>query len=72
MIKLNPIADNDPLLNQSKLLYALEQTVRYAEENNGIGLTQTKLFNRKFAHWAHRISTGPHIQRKSCCGSKRC
>lgn len=51
MIKLNPIADNDPLLNQSKLLYALEQTVRYAEENNGIGLTQTKLFNRKFAHW---------------------
>ena len=51
MIKLNSIPDDDPLLDQSKLLYALEQTIRYAEENGGIGLTQTKLFNRKFAHW---------------------
>jgi hypothetical protein len=51
MIKLNPLADNDPLLDQSKLLHALEQTIRYAESNDGIGLTQTKLFNRKFAHW---------------------
>ncbi|MEP3892449.1 MAG: hypothetical protein ABJN52_00385 [Litorimonas sp.] len=51
MIKLNQLADDDPLLDQSKLLYVLEQTIRYAEENDGIGLTQTKLFNRKFAHW---------------------
>ena len=51
MIKLKSIADDDPLLDQSKLLYALEQTIRHAEENGGIGLTQTELFNRKFAHW---------------------
>ena len=51
MIKLNPLADDDPLLNSSKLFYALERTIRYAEDNGGIGLTQTKLFNRKFAHW---------------------
>ena len=51
MIKLSPIADDDPLLDQSKLFHALEQTIRYAEANVGIGLTQTKLFNRKFAHW---------------------
>ena len=51
MIKLNQLNDDDPLLDQSKLFYALEQTIQYAEENGGIGLTQTKLFNRKFAHW---------------------
>lgn len=59
MIKLNPIADDDPLLTHSRLLYALEQTVRYAEENNGIGLTQTKLFNRKFAHWGAQNFSWP-------------
>lgn len=51
MIKLNQLSDDDLLLDQSKLFYALEQTIQYAVENNGIGLTQTKLFNRKFAHW---------------------
>jgi hypothetical protein len=51
MIKLNPIPDGDPLLDKSKLLHALEQTIRYADANGGIGLTQTKAFNRKFAHW---------------------
>ncbi|GLO68661.1 hypothetical protein MACH17_01780 [Phaeobacter inhibens] len=59
MIKLNAIADDDPLLDQSKLLYALEQTIQYAEENSGIGLTQTKLFNRKFAHWGARNFNWP-------------
>jgi hypothetical protein len=51
MIKLNPLDDNEPLLKQSKLFHALERTIRYAEDNGGIGLTQTKAFNRKFAHW---------------------
>ena len=54
MIKLNPIADDDPLLDQPRLFHAFEQTIRYAEDNGGIGLTQTKLFNRKFAHWGAR------------------
>jgi hypothetical protein len=39
-------------LDQSKLLHALRQTIHYADEHGGIGLTQTKAFNRKFAHWA--------------------
>jgi hypothetical protein len=52
MIKLNTPADDDPALDQSRLLHALRQTIRYADEHGGIGLTQTKAFNRKFAHWA--------------------
>ncbi len=51
MIKLNPIDNDDPVLDQSKLLHALQQTISYAETQGGIGLTQTKAFNRKFAHW---------------------
>ncbi|WP_271437105.1 hypothetical protein [Lentibacter algarum] len=51
MIQLHHIADEDPHLDKSKLFYVLEQTIRYAEMNGGIGLTQTKAFNRKFAHW---------------------
>lgn len=60
MIKLDPIADDDPLLDRSKLFHALEQTIRYAEDNGGIGLTQTKLFNRKFAHWAAQNFNWPN------------
>lgn len=52
MIKLKTPADDDPALDQSRLLHALRQTIRYADEHGGIGLTQTKAFNRKFAHWA--------------------
>lgn len=52
MIKLNTPSDDDSALDQSKLLHALRQTIRYADEHGGIGLTQTKAFNRKFAHWA--------------------
>lgn len=42
MIKLNPLADDD-LLDSSKLFHALERTIHYAEENSGIGLTQTRV-----------------------------
>jgi hypothetical protein len=52
MIELNYVANDDPLLEQSKLLHALEQTIAYAKDHQGIGLTQTKSFNRKFALWA--------------------
>ncbi len=52
MIELNYVAHDDPLLKQSKLFHALEQTIAYAEDHQGIGLTQTKSFNRKFALWA--------------------
>ena len=40
------------MLGHSKLLVALENTLAYARDNGGIGLTQSKAFNRKFAHWA--------------------
>lgn len=51
-IKLNSLSDDDPLLDHSKLLCALERTIQYANANNGIGLTKSKAFNKKFAHWA--------------------
>ncbi|MEP2889729.1 hypothetical protein [Tateyamaria sp.] len=38
MIRLDQTTDDNPLLNQSKLFYVLEQTMRYVEDNNGIGL----------------------------------
>ena len=52
MIKLLPISSNEPALNASKLLDAFYKTLAYAEEHDGIGLTQSKAFNRKFCHWA--------------------
>jgi len=51
-IKIQPIAPDDPDLESSKLLDAVYKTIRYAKENGGVGLTQTKAFDRKFSHWA--------------------
>ena len=51
-ITLHPVRPDDPDLKMSKLLDVVYMTMRYASENNGIGLTQTKAFNRKFSHWA--------------------
>lgn len=59
MIKLRPIADGDPALDQSRLLQSMELTFTYADANGGIGLTQTKAFNRKFAHWMAEHSPWP-------------
>jgi len=47
MIKLREIADDDPVLDHSRLLRAMENTFEYAADHDGIGLTQTKAFNRK-------------------------
>lgn len=52
MIKLLPIQPNDPALEGSKLLDAFYKTLAYLEENGGIGLTLSKVFNRKFCHCA--------------------
>lgn len=51
MIKLRPIADDDLVLNQSRLLKAMELTFAYADTNGGIGLTQTKALDRKFGRY---------------------
>ncbi|WP_247743266.1 hypothetical protein [Phaeobacter italicus] len=59
MIKLRPIADNDPVLDQSRLLQAMELAFAYADTHGGIGLTQTKAFNRKFTHWMAEHSPWP-------------
>lgn len=59
MIKLREIADDDPVLDHSRLLRAMENTFEYAADHDGIGLTQTKAFNRKFAHWMADHSPWP-------------
>lgn len=51
-IKIRPINSEDPDLSKSKLLDAAYKTIHFASENGGIGLTQSKAFNRKFCHWA--------------------
>ena len=51
-INIQPIAADDPDLENSRLLDAVYKCMSYAKKNDGIGLTQTKAFNRKFCHWA--------------------
>ncbi len=46
------MSSDDPALDGSKLLDALYKAMAYAQENDGIGLTPSKAFNRKFCHWA--------------------
>ncbi len=46
------LASNDPVLDGSKLLDAVYRTIEYAEANDGIGLTKSGAFNRKFCYWA--------------------
>lgn len=62
MIKLRPLADDDPVLDQSRLLRAMEIAFDYADREGGIGLTQTKAFNRKFAYWIAEHSPWPEYR----------
>ncbi len=61
MVHLRDIADDDPVLDHSRLLRAMELTFAYARDHGGIGLTQTKGFNRKFAHWMADHSLWPRF-----------
>jgi hypothetical protein len=61
MVHLRDIADDDPVLDHSRLLRAMELTFAYARDHGGIGLTQTKAFNRKFAHWMADHSPWPRF-----------
>ena len=56
MIKLRPIADDAAILDQSRLLQAVELAFAYADTNGGIGLTQTKAFNRKFGQFNSAVA----------------
>ena len=58
-VKLRPIADDDSVLEQPRLLQAMELAFAYADTHDGIGLTQTKTFNRKFEHWMAENSPWP-------------
>lgn len=49
---IRTLDNSDPLLCGSKLLDAVLKTIGFAQENDGIGLTKSKAFNRKFATWA--------------------
>lgn len=49
---IHPIQPNAQELENSRLLDAICKTMDYATKHGGIGLTQSKAFNRKFCHWA--------------------
>ncbi|MEO0752255.1 MAG: hypothetical protein AAFY25_10655, partial [Pseudomonadota bacterium] len=57
--------NSDPLLGSSKLLDAVLKTVGFAQENDGIGLTKGKAFNRKFATWAAENFNWPEYSAES-------
>lgn len=52
MIEFRQLPNDHPDLNYSPLLRAACLTLRYAEEHESIGLTQTKAFQRTFVTWA--------------------
>jgi hypothetical protein len=52
MIEFRYLSPDHPDLVHSPLLRAALLTLKYAEENSGIGLPQTKAFKRTFVHWA--------------------
>ncbi|MDJ0825833.1 MAG: hypothetical protein QNJ16_10055 [Rhodobacter sp.] len=62
MITLRPVAGDNPVPDQSRLLRAIELAFDYAGQNGGIGLTQTKAFNRIFAHWMAEHSRWPEYR----------
>jgi len=52
MIDIQNIDGNPDLLAHSRLLFAMQRTFQHIGEHDGIGLTKSKAFNRKFTHWA--------------------
>jgi len=59
MVHLRDIADDNPVLDHSRLLRAMELAFAYARDHDGIDLTQTKAFNRRFALWMADHSPWP-------------
>lgn len=52
MIEFRTLPDDHSDLAHSPMLRAALLTLRYAQEHQAIGLTQTKAFKRVFVHWA--------------------
>ena len=46
------LKDDDPLLMTSPFVRAIAKTLEYIDANDGIGLTKSGAFNRKFVEWA--------------------
>lgn len=46
------LSDDDPILLSSPLIRGILQTAEYIAANDGISLTKSGAFNRKFVHWA--------------------
>ena len=51
-IIIQKLSTNDADLNRPKLLDAIYKSAAYALEHDGIGLTKSGAFDRKFCHWA--------------------
>lgn len=62
-VELRTLDDHDPLLDSSKLLNAVQKAVGFAQDNDGIGLTKGKAFNRKFVAWAAENFDWPEYSR---------
>lgn len=52
MINIKQLDSYDPDLCSSRLLDGIYKTMSYAQENNGVTLTKSGAFNRKFCTWA--------------------
>ena len=52
MINFKSIADSDPALAYSPMVTAVVKTFQYIQEHDGIELTPSSAFKRKFVHWA--------------------
>ena len=52
MLPLLKLHDDVDVLKHSPLVRGMIFTLRFADENGGIGLTQSGAMNRKFVHWA--------------------
>jgi hypothetical protein len=49
---IKALSPDDPLLLSSPLIRGVLKTANYIEANDGIGLTKSGAFDRKFVHWA--------------------
>ena len=63
-MRLNPIDQNDPDLENAVLYQAILKTLEYLDEFGAIGLTKSGAFNRKFVHWAADNFDWPEYSRE--------
>jgi hypothetical protein len=52
MFVLQPVSNEEPALKGAPMICAAQKLLAYLTDNETIGLTQGKAFQRKFVHWA--------------------